>query len=389
VTSTFPLGRIAGVRVGAHWSVLVIFGLIASGLATGLLPQSYPARSAAAYAVTGVIAALLFLLSLLAHEGAHAVVARRNHLGVEGITLWLFGGVSRLQGMAETAGADFRVAAAGPLTSLVLAAVFGGAARAADAVLGNTLTVGALAWLAIANLALAIFNALPAAPLDGGRLLRAFLWRMRGDRDRAARSAARAGRWLGYLMVVAGLFEVLYGGGFGGLWLVMLGWFLTGAATAEERETETRTRIAGVRVGDVMTRDPQTAPAWLTLDAVTDGWSASHRHSSFPIVDESGRLVGLVTLRRLRSVPRPRWASTRLRDVACPLSEVATASESEMLTDVLPRLTACADGRALVMSDGRLIGIVSPSDITRAVRDTVAPPSPPSVTHPSQGATTS
>jgi Zn-dependent protease len=385
VTSTISLGRIAGVRVGLHWSVLVIFGLVAWGLATGFFPPNYPGRSSAAYAAAGLVAALLFLLSLLAHEGAHAVVARRNHLGVEGITLWLFGGVSRLQGMAATAGADFRIAAAGPLTSLVLAVVFGGAASGADAAVGNTLPVGVLVWLAIANLALAIFNALPAAPLDGGRLLRAFLWRVRGDRDRAARSAARAGRGLGYLMVVAGLLEALYGGGIGGLWLVMLGWFLTGAATAEERETEVRTRIVGVRVGEVMTRDPQTAPAWLTLDSAMDGWSTSHRHSSFPIVDERGQLVGLVTLRRLRTVPRPRWASTRLRDVACPLSEVATASENELLTDLLPRLSACADGRALVMSEGRLVGIVSPSDITRSVRDTVAPPSPPAAATLSRG----
>jgi Zn-dependent protease len=374
VRSTIPLGRIAGVRVGMHWSVLVIVAVIAWGLATGFFPQNYPASSGAARAAAALAAALLFLLSLLAHETAHAVVALRNRVGVEGITLWLFGGVSRLQGMAETAGADFRIAAAGPLTSLVLAAVFGAATAGADRVLGNTLMVGLLAWLSITNLALAVFNSLPAAPLDGGRLLRAFLWRLRGDRDRATRTAARAGKALGYLMVAAGLLEALYGGGLGGLWLVMLGWFLTGAATAEERETQIRSRLAGVRVGEVMTRHPETAPAWLTLDTFMESSETARRHSSFPLVDERGDLAGLVTLRRLRTAPRARWASTRLRDVACPMTDVATAAESELLTDVLPRLTSCADGRALVTSDGRLTGIVSPSDIARAVGDSLVPP---------------
>ena len=175
MTPTVPLGRIAGVRVGMNWSVVVVFGLIAWGLATVALPDEDAGLPSAAYAAGGVAGAALYLLSLLAHELAHAIVARRNGVGVEGITLWLFGGVSRLEGEAATAGADFRIAGAGPLTSLCLAIAFGACAAGAEAAGRATIAVAVLAWLSATNGLLAVFNALPAAPLDGGRLLRAFL----------------------------------------------------------------------------------------------------------------------------------------------------------------------------------------------------------------------
>ena len=193
--ASISLGRIAGIRVGINASVFLIIAILVVGLATGQLPAAFPGRGIVAYVIAAIIAAVLFLASLLAHELAHSLVARRNGIEVESIVLWLLGGVAQLRGEPKTPGADFRIAIVGPLTSLVLAIVFGLAAGgfALGGVTG--LPFGVLAYLAATNAMLAVFNLIPAAPLDGGRVLRAALWRSRGNRQTAAVSAARAGRF--------------------------------------------------------------------------------------------------------------------------------------------------------------------------------------------------
>lgn len=369
MTESFSLGRIAGIRVGAHWSVLAILALIAVGLAAGRLPLVAPGRSGLAYAVAGLVTALVFLASLLAHEVSHALVALRNGLGVDRITLWLFGGVALLRGEAASPGADLRIAGVGPAVSALLGLAFGGIAALAAGAGAGPLVVAALGWLAVINVILALFNLIPAAPLDGGRVLRAAVWRRTGDRHRAALIAARAGRVLGIALVAIGLAEVVLLRGFGGLWLALLGWFLVTAARAEEQYTVQQRALAGVPVADVMTPDPTTAPPELSVQRFIDDYLMSARFSALPLLDHADRLVGLVTVNRIRQVPAPDRAGTRLLDVACPPNEVPVAAPEEPLTDLLPRMAGCTDGRAAVLdSDGRLVGIVSPSDVARAVQ---------------------
>ncbi|XTZ18678.1 site-2 protease family protein [Micromonospora echinospora] len=365
--ASFRLGRVAGVPVGVNWSVLVIFALIAWALAARQFPRAYPGEPVWAYVLAGLAAAVVFFVGLLAHEVAHAVVAKRNGLGVEGITLWLFGGVSELKGDAPNPGAELRIAGIGPLVSLVIGVLFGGVAVALALAGARGLPVGALSWLAGINLLLAIFNVLPAAPLDGGRLLRAVVWKATGDRTRASVVAARAGWVLGVLLIGLGLWQFLVGAGIGGLWLVLIGWFLIGAATMEERQARLGSALHGVRVADVMTPQPQTASAAMTVGDFVDHYLFAYRHSALPLT-EDGRPIGLVTLDRVRHVPADRRAGTTLAEVACRADELVLAQPEEQLTDLLPRLSACADGRALVVTDGRLVGIVSPSDISRAVQ---------------------
>ena len=203
---TFRLGRIAGIRVGANWTVLVIAFLIAWALATQLLPSAAPERPVVEYWAAGAIAALLFFLSLLAHELAHAVQARREGLEVDGITLWLLGGVAQLKGEAKTPGAEARIAGVGPLVSLLLGAAFGLSALVAQHLGLPVLVVAAAAWLGGINLVLGAFNLLPGAPLDGGRLLRAIVWRWKGDPLRATRVATSIGRGAGMALIAFGLF---------------------------------------------------------------------------------------------------------------------------------------------------------------------------------------
>jgi Zn-dependent protease len=373
MVSNFRVGRIAGIPVGVNWSVLVIAALIAWQLAAQLFPNAYPGRPAWEYVVAGLCAAVIFFVGLLAHELAHSLVAKRNGLPVRDITLWLFGGVSRLGGQAPTPGAELRIAGAGPLTSFALGVFFGAVAVAVRLLSGAGMAVGVLGWLAWINLALFVFNILPAAPLDGGRLLTAALWRWRGDRTWSAVVSARAGRGLGFILMALGVWELsATRGGFGGIWLVLLGWFLVGAAVAEERQAQLTARLTGVRVSDVMSPGPLTLPAGITVAAFLDGYPYQHRFSGFPLVRD-GVPVGLLTVKRVRQVNPAEYGTVRLADIACPMSEVPITHPGDLLTDLLGRMDGCADGRALVLAEGQLVGIVTRADVARIIeRLTVA-----------------
>ncbi|MBB5158516.1 site-2 protease family protein [Saccharopolyspora phatthalungensis] len=362
---TVPVGRVAGVRIGLHWSVVGIVALVAVGLAAYQLPLALPGHSLLAYAVTGVSTAVLLVCSLLAHELAHAIVARRNSLVVEGITLWLLGGLARLRSEARSAGVELRVAVVGPATSAGLALVFGALAWVVSRLGIDDLVVAALTYLALLNALLAVFNLVPAAPLDGGRVLRAALWMWRGDRFKAAVWSARAGLGLGYLLIAAGFAQLIVRGG-EGLWWVLLGLFIANVAFAEERQARVGMALAGVLVRDVMSHPVETVDGRTT---VAEFLGCEHGHASFPVRGEDGGIDGLVTLRRIRRLAAGDQPRTTLREAACPVQRVPTATAEEPLAAVLPQLSDSTDGRILVFDEGHLVGIVSPSDISRAAAE--------------------
>ncbi len=361
------LGRIAGIPVGVNWSVLFIVALVAWELSGLILPSYVAGRSTAEYWVVGSVATVLFFVSLLAHEASHAVVAKREGVGVRRITLWLFGGVSELEGEALSPGADFRIAVVGPLTSFVLAGVFWLVAVALQPRTGTTVVAAAAGWLGWTNLLLGAFNLLPGAPLDGGRVLRAALWRRRGDRSSAAASASRGGMALGYGLIVLGVLEFI-AGYLTGLWFVFLGLFLLQAARAEGGQEALRAAVTAVTVREVMTPDPVTFAPTLSVADLLETQLHRYRFNTFPLTTPDGELRGLATMRRVARVPPGERARTRLIDVACPMDAVPVAAPGDPVADLLARMGASPDGRGLVLSDGRLVGVVSPSDVARFVQ---------------------
>ncbi|MDT0319448.1 site-2 protease family protein [Streptomyces millisiae] len=375
--ATFVLGRIAGIRVGVNWSVLVIFALIAAVLAAGRLPADYPGHGWVIYTLVGVGTSVVFFASLLAHELAHAILARRNGVEVDDITLWLLGGVTRMRSEAPTPGAEWRIAGVGPLVSLLLGGVFVVLTWLLHAIGASGPLVEGAAWLATINILLAVFNVIPAAPLDGGRLLRSFLWWRTGDRLRATNGAARAGQVFGWLLVGFGLWAFLWSASFSALWLALVGWFLVLAATEEARQARLRELLSGVAVRDTMTRDPVTVPSRETVGDFLSGEALAGRHAAFPVTrddsGEDGHAVGLLTMDRAERVEQDEQGRTTVGDIMLPLEETRLSRPDEPLSEALTRMTPGPEHRLLVLDDdGHPVGIVSPADVDRTVRRVAA-----------------
>lgn len=362
MTSSFRLARVAGIEIGANWTWLLVVALIVWSLAGGVFPETNPGLADGTYVVMAAVAAVLFFVSLTLHELGHAIQARREGMTIDGITLWVFGGVARFSGQFPSAGAEFRVAVAGPLVSLVIGAAFLAVALA----LGLPSEVdGVVFWVGQINLILLVFNLLPALPLDGGRVFRSLLWQRGGDFTEATRTAAALGRGFGQLLIAGGLLLVILVGAFGGLWLAFIGWFLLGAAEAELQAATTRDALEGLTVERLMVADPVTVGADATVTAFMDDVFLPTRHTAYPVV-EGGGVTGLVSFRQALGVPRERWDEVRVRELMTPAADVrvdvgVTAGEAvERLRDAAPR-------RLIVCRGDGLVGLLSLTDVTRVL----------------------
>jgi Zn-dependent protease len=360
--SSLTLGRIAGIRVGVHWSWLVVFALMVWTLSTGVFPETNPDLGDGAQVALAIVASVVFFASVLLHELGHAVQARRERIEIEGITLWLFGGVASLRGGFQSAGAEFRVAVAGPIVSLALAILFvalalAGLPEGADAV---------VAWLGYVNLSLLVFNLIPALPLDGGRILHAALWHVRADFGWATRIGALLGRGFGYVLIAAGIALFVFAGAFSGAWLVFLGWFLLAAATSEARYYAAREALAGMRVRDLMSSQTVNVPADLPLGRFVDDVVWPRRYTTYPVV-ENGRVIGLLPFRCVAQVPRTEWETRTVRDCMLGLDEVPLLDADDAAIDALEKVSGSELNRGLVVEDGRLLGLLSITDLARAL----------------------
>ena len=363
MNSSIELGRIAGIRFGVNWSWLVVFALITWSLKAQVFPEQNPGLGDGTYLAMAIAAAILFFVTLLAHELGHALQARRDGMEIEGITLWLFGGVAKFRGSFPSAGAEFRIAVAGPLVSLAIAVVLVGLSALVPL---PAAVDGVVFWLGFINAVLLVFNLLPALPLDGGRVLRSLLWYFLGDFGRATRTAALVARGFAFLFIGLGVVRFFMDDTVGGVWMAFLGWFLLGAAAAELRYVAVREALGGMRVGDLMVREPASVTSSLSLGEFMDDVVSPRRYTTYPVVDD-GHPVGLLPFRCVAQVPRAEWDHRTVADCMLSRSEVPVLDEDEALTDALAELGESDVGRGLVVEDDRLVGFLSITDVAKAL----------------------
>ena len=359
---TFRIGTFRGIPIEAHWGATVIAGLVGLLVANSVLPNLAPDESSLTYATAGLAAGVGLLASILVHEGAHALVARGYGVEVKSITLWLLGGVAHLEKEAPTPRAEARIAGVGPASSVALAVVLG-AASLLLAVAGVLPVVGAtLQWLAGVNLILAVFNLLPGAPLDGGRLLHAWLWRRRGSRERATVGASRAGRVLGGILVGAGMLELFVLGSIGGLWTAMIGWFLATAARQEQQAGELTAVLGDRPIADFMRPLPPQLADWTLVEDVLSGpLSSSDRILAVGFDGSPTAVVTVAELARL-GPPMAKKSSVPLRIRDLPWAEPKLADAGTPARDALSDATKLI----VVTVDGLPAGLVTPADLARA-----------------------
>ena len=356
------IARVFGVPVYIHFSWVVIFGLITWSLATGYFPAHYPDLPASSYWAKGLVASLLFFVSILLHEMGHAVVALRHGIGIRSITLFIFGGVAQMDKDPEQGWTEFRIAAAGPVVSLALAALF--YAGASLPFLGNAGEAVAR-YLALINLTVALFNLVPAFPLDGGRLLRGLLWKPLG-KLRATRIAAGAGTFFAFFLIVSGVFRLLGGDGVTGVWHILIGWFLKEAAGGVYQGARLDETLRGVAVRDAMLTEVATVPAHISLaDAAGDHFLRTG-YGGCPVV-RGDNVVGLICLRDILRVAPEEREGTSVQAVMTPLADPIVIDAEAPLLEAMAKMASGA-GRLLVMQDGKMVGFLTLTSVIRHLR---------------------
>ena len=365
MSQSLRIGRIFGVEIGLHPSWFVIALLVTVSLATGPLPVSYPDWPVAWYWVVGGVVALLFFGSVLAHELSHALVARRFGLRVRDITLFIFGGAATLEEEARRPRDEALIGAAGPITSLLI----GGALWLIVAVVNLPQVEAILAWLALINLSLGIFNLIPGFPMDGGRILRALIWRLRGDRFKATRNAAGVGRLFGYLLIGGGVLMALQGGNvFNGVWLALIGWFLSNAAESSVAQMTLERALHGAKVRDVLEPEPPSVSPNETVSQLVNERLAKGQRC-YLVRHADGGLAGIVTLSDVGRVKREDWDAARVTDIMTRFADLATIGPDADLEAALKVLQAREVNQLPVVDpDGRtVLGLLTRAGVLRLV----------------------
>jgi len=350
------LGRPFGIELKLDPSWFIVFVLVVWSLAAHYFPMSHPGWSVGTYWALSTTTALLFFLSIVAHELGHSLVSQAYGVPVRDITLFIFGGAARMSREPRRAREEFWMALAGPATSLLLGVLFGLVWHASR---GDQGPLHALSgWLAWINVAVAGFNLIPGFPLDGGRVFRALVWGVTGSLSRATRIASGLGRLVAFAFILFGLWQVLGGNWMNGLWIAFIGWFLDGAAVQSAQHLNLQELLAGHTVREVMNTDcPRVSPGMSLEVAVNEAVLPSGRRC-FPVV-EDGRLQGLLTLHRIKVVTRQRWPSTTVGEAMIPQDELKTVGPDDDLSTVLDRMGADDVNQYPVLEEGRLLGMVA------------------------------
>lgn len=364
--NSIRIGRIFGVQIGLHPSWFVIALIVTYTLAAGELPNLYRGWSEWLYWAIGAVISLFFFGSVLAHELSHAVVARRFGLRVRDITLFIFGGAATLEGDPKRPLDEALIAAAGPLASLAIGIVL----SVADAAIEQEQVGAIVGWLGYINISLGLFNLIPGFPMDGGRILHAILWRVRGDRNAATRNAAAVGRLFGYVLIAGGVYLIIQQVSlFGGVWLALIGWFLSNAAESTVAQMSVEHALRGIKVSEVMENDPPSVSPNMTVAELVNDRLIRGEHRSFLVRHEDGGLAGIVTLSDVRRMARENWESARVTDIMTRYTDLATIGPDAELEVALKLLQEREVNQLPVVTDeGRTaVGLLTRAGILRLI----------------------
>jgi Zn-dependent protease/CBS domain-containing protein len=353
-----------GIPIRVHFSWLLVFGLVTWSLAAGYFPHEYPGWSSRAYWVVGAVTALIFFASILVHELGHSWVALRNGIPIRSITLFVFGGVAQIAREPGTPGAELRIAIAGPATSFVLAGLFAGIWQL---VRDLPILAAPAIWLARINFMVAAFNLIPGFPLDGGRLFRAVVWRSTGSLRRASQIASFTGQLVAFGFIGLGILIVLGGNVIGGIWITFIGWFLQNAAAASHAEANLREMLRDVTVGQAMARDCRRVERSASLERIVREEVLTAGERCF-VVTEGGRLVGLLTLHEIKTVPRERWPAVTAGEVMMPGDKVTTVDPRTDLLAALEKMDDANVAQMPVVEAGALVGMIGREQVLHYVR---------------------
>jgi Zn-dependent protease/CBS domain-containing protein len=365
MNASLKLGKIWGIPIGLHISWFLVFALVLLSLSTGYFPQEYPQLSTGTHIGLAAVTTVLLFASVLLHELGHALVALRNRIPVKGITLFVFGGVAQITREPETPGAEFRIAIAGPLVSLALAGLFGGLYLIDQSI---PLLAAPSEYLMRLNFMLVLFNMIPGFPLDGGRVLRAIIWRLTGSQVRATQLASIGGQVVAFAFIGWG-FISLFGGNFiNGLWLIFIGWFLQNAAASAGQQVNVQQKLRGVTVNQAMDRDLAVVTPLSSLSQVVDEQVLQRGESAFFVVDYDGRLAGLITLQDITRIPQAQWRYRTVGQVMVPMHKLLQVEAGAELLAALQMMEENGVNRAAVVVEDRPIGLLSRQQVLRYLR---------------------
>ncbi|MFN8592391.1 MAG: site-2 protease family protein [Thermomicrobiales bacterium] len=360
------LGHVWGIPIRINPSLFLILGLLTFSLGSALLPAAYPDMDPTGRWLTALATAVLFAGSILFHELAHAWVALRNGIAVQSVTLYIFGGIAQIESKPKSPGEEFRVAAVGPASSVLLALIFG----AINQVVGDRGYLGASAdWLMTINLLLAVFNLLPGYPLDGGRILESIVWHFSGKQETGVRVASTSGQLIAYALIIWGVFRVFQGDVLGGIWTAFIGFILHNAATAERQSFLQEQKLAGVSVGKVMgiVKEPEIA-ADLPLQRLVEQHILGQGQGSFIVIAADGSPVGVLNLRAVSQVPRPDWTMRTAGDVMTPLGTLPRVAPNDDLLAAVHLMDTNQLNQVPVFEHGRLAGLLTRDEVIHHLR---------------------
>lgn len=361
------LFRVFGIPVEINVSWFIIFALVSWSLVSFYFPTHYPSFSVTTHWVMGLVAALMLFVSVILHELGHSIVANTHGVPIKRITLFLFGGVSQMTNESADPVTEIKIAVAGPAVSYVLMMIFLALSFLVSRGASPEGVAPVLTYLAYVNGILGTFNLIPGFPLDGGRLLRAILWKATGNIRRATYVASKVGSVIGVIFIVLGFLLVFRGAFIGGLWLVLIGFFLRQAAGASYLQVVIDSTLKGVTVGDIMKPDVVTVAEDISIQSLVDEYFFKYHFDCFPVSD-AGTLKGLITVNDLKDLPRARWQDTRVGDVMQPDSPGIRVRVDEEASQVLKRVIRDRCGKLPVVSGDRIVGIITRRDIMEALR---------------------